>query len=1041
LEDNLITIHQAFYGEVNRAHSCIKQTFSDTDLTSFLNAFTDRPAALPPGVSLLPYLSGTPYFKYYLLTKTFADLSATRAGMVFSHVLIFKLEDIARINNLGAVLSHFVESTENKVEELQVLQIKINDGTGNLANKHQPKYIQEIISAYLSGVSPILFSGSISAFSDALQYIWNFPNTSLRKKIKFRTSFTLADIEHVSDLTIVSIQKDFLSKWHGQKIIVADTEKSVEINSLSELLFLGEREGNPLYNFLVELNVNLEEVQSYSQYDRIFTNYISLNKIEDANILRQDIRALTRISPSSKDGVKIKEKFLAQLSTLIYQKKDKNIKALRNIDWSTLPNGQVIAQQIVSSFINSELENKNQKDFESLSELVHLSVSEDEQNWWHTTIKKSFTQEFKKGNDVSLRNIWYLIEYSKITSQNLLTLFSVIKNCDQIIRKTIPENLSSNTSEYLLEISTENGWYLLHADILRKQYSIELSIEKQLQLEQMLPLQDSVGVKYLAQKITYEQLIELTLKTGDSKLVMLSVEAIEKNSLLLKDLDLSVSTWLNIWTRYVSKTKNVFSGLAGNEKRIVFTIMDLLLKGENISQIIIALIADSPFSDLSDYKNRREIWKIIDKVYKDKFLNSTSQKVFEQVIAGDIQKGSIESDILDQITSDSFITNFLNKSKRHIEPVIAAFTVFNNLEDGFLADYVSYFNGDISLQQSKRLGEVIVGKKLSKSARAIFEKAKYNSSFVPALEICREFVNLNFWDSIWASRNFTKDEFRPMTNTAPFPNKEKDSKHNLPTVVILTAINEEYLAVREHLKDILDADQNDTNYEVGIFEIRGKEIAKVFIRECGAKNTTAAQETERAIQYFKPDLMFFVGIAGSRKPNDFSIGDVIFPIKVYSYEGGKSEKNSFVARPEIAAITYTLKEIAKKERRKNDWKDLVIGSWPKDFKADLGVIASGEQVVEHYNSEIGKILLKNYNDTSAVEMEGFGFAHAANMQGRGTSNILIGIVRGISDIIEQPSKVEGDNNTDRRPTNAKTFASATASAFAFWLIFQACKTL
>jgi len=37
-------------------------------------------------------------------------------------------------------------------------------------------------------------------------------------------------------------------------------------------------------------------------------------------------------------------------------------------------------------------------------------------------------------------------------------------------------------------------------------------------------------------------------------------------------------------------------------------------------------------------------------------------------------------------------------------------------------------------------------------------------------------------------------------------------------------------------------------------------------------------------------------------------------------------------------------------------------------------------------------------------MEGFGFGKAANRQGRETSNILIGVVRGISDIIEQSSK-------------------------------------
>ena len=76
----------------------------------------------------------------------------------------------------------------------------------------------------------------------------------------------------------------------------------------------------------------------------------------------------------------------------------------------------------------------------------------------------------------------------------------------------------------------------------------------------------------------------------------------------------------------------------------------------------------------------------------------------------------------------------------------------------------------------------------------------------------------------------------------------------------------------------------DTTYESGVYQSNGREVANVIIRECGAGNTIASQECERAINYFDPDCIFFVGIAGSRKPSDFSIGDVIFPKKVYFYE-------------------------------------------------------------------------------------------------------------------------------------------------------------
>jgi len=64
--------------------------------------------------------------------------------------------------------------------------------------------------------------------------------------------------------------------------------------------------------------------------------------------------------------------------------------------------------------------------------------------------------------------------------------------------------------------------------------SIQDSVIEQLKLEEKLSLANSVGVKYLIGKLAPENLIELTLKASDNKLIELSVEAIEKNVSLLK---------------------------------------------------------------------------------------------------------------------------------------------------------------------------------------------------------------------------------------------------------------------------------------------------------------------------------------------------------------------------------------------------------------------------------------------------------------------------------------------------------------------------
>lgn len=256
---------------------------------------------------------------------------------------------------------------------------------------------------------------------------------------------------------------------------------------------------------------------------------------------------------------------------------------------------------------------------------------------------------------------------------------------------------------------------------------------------------------------------------------------------------------------------------------------------------------------------------------------------------------------------------------------------------------------------------------------------------------------------------------------------------DLPTVIILTAIKEEYQAVRSYLKDVKPVNKEGTRYEEGILIINENRIAKIVIRECGQSNSTASIEAERAINNFKPEIAIFVGIAGSRKEQDFSIGDVIFPTKIYYYEGGKDYSDGLKNRPEAKEPTFHLSEIAKIERSKNDWKSILAEN--SETKADLGIIASGEKIIESTDSNIGQNITDNYNDTQAIEMEGFGFGNTLSRQGGG-SKIQWCVVRGISDIISHSGDENNlEVNRDRRPSENKIIASMNAAAFALWVIY------
>jgi nucleoside phosphorylase len=242
--------------------------------------------------------------------------------------------------------------------------------------------------------------------------------------------------------------------------------------------------------------------------------------------------------------------------------------------------------------------------------------------------------------------------------------------------------------------------------------------------------------------------------------------------------------------------------------------------------------------------------------------------------------------------------------------------------------------------------------------------------------------------------------------------------------VILTALSVEYLAVRTHLTDL----HEETNPQGTVYE-RGRFVASiqewdVGIAEVGVGNTVAATESERAIAYFNPDILLFVGIAGGIK--DVAIGDVVAATKIYGYESGKVDEQ-FLIRPALGQSTYLLVHRARADAKKDEWLKRIYNKPASTPKVFVAPIAAGEKVIASKKSDVLQFLKTSYNDAIAIEMEGFGFLNAAFAH----SKIQTIMIRGISDLIDGKS----DSSVESEQARQKK-ASDHASAFAFEILSQ-----
>lgn len=243
----------------------------------------------------------------------------------------------------------------------------------------------------------------------------------------------------------------------------------------------------------------------------------------------------------------------------------------------------------------------------------------------------------------------------------------------------------------------------------------------------------------------------------------------------------------------------------------------------------------------------------------------------------------------------------------------------------------------------------------------------------------------------------------------------------LGTAVICTAIEDEYLAVREHLEGpLVEHEERGTLYEIGTFTTdRGS--LRVAIAQTGAGNTQAGIELDRAVGVFDPHCVLFVGVAGGRK--DVVLGDVVVADYVYDYESGKDTATQYFPRIKTKAPSYRFVQRANQLARDDAWQHRIRPAFPDPApKAFVKPIAAGGTVVGSQKSAIARFLQQHCGDAVAIDMEAYGFLQGAYHN----APVEALVVRGISDLLS--------GKTESADKHWQPIASRHAAAFAFELL-------
>lgn len=234
-------------------------------------------------------------------------------------------------------------------------------------------------------------------------------------------------------------------------------------------------------------------------------------------------------------------------------------------------------------------------------------------------------------------------------------------------------------------------------------------------------------------------------------------------------------------------------------------------------------------------------------------------------------------------------------------------------------------------------------------------------------------------------------------------------------VVVLTAMDVEYKAVRPYLEDVETyTHPTGTRFEIGALDGCPAQVA---LAVTGQGNGAAAIIAQQAISLFEPRAVFFVGIAGGLL-NSVQLGDVVIGERVYNYHGGRDDPDGTKPRFHGYEAPHELLEIARSVARQGAWVGLLTEPAETDPTAHIALIVSGEVVLNSRTSPLAEQIIKFYPNAAAIDMESFGVAQAGFK-----NKVGVIAVRGISDHADG-SKVSTDSGGWR------VVAAERAAAFA-----------
>ncbi|WP_417447385.1 hypothetical protein [Kangiella sp.] len=721
-------IKQAVYGEVSgRGHGLRTSSMKNSQLAKTLASRLDLPDSIPPGISnWSPFVRGFPIDDQYVIARTFLDPNASRSGMVLTHALVIRIEDIVHIEDLFVLFENLSSCVAECPDSVSAFELAPPSSRSSSATD-----LIATANALLDSKGRTAIWLGVTGFEELISSLWKNLWPDLRRTFSFRLSFSPNDIVDDPKPAIVCSPAKLQSRWINQNLI---DQNSASPMSESARILCGHADVTPVLELANSLEIKLDSLTILSKLERLNT-LISDDK--DVDRLLGALRLIDGLSKNPELGKDLKTSLVSKFSTLIPKVTPKQLLVIRNLTLSGFNNTEGLWNAVENRISSLDF---GEVDDDDLSNLFLCSVNPDLAiHDWRESIQAALKTVAHKKPSALFRGIWRCVPLADSFSAAI----HIMPNTDGIesqLVSEIPRKLPNSKLSDLLAPLLEKQWIVAHGAVLASVLSPMEAVEQQLQID--TDSSKDSGIRAALKFATSALVLECALKYKDLRLVKLASEAAINHPEILFDIQCNDIVEQQVWRLAIEREPTLWNS-PSDPINARDTLLIMLKNGSPIDNGLLEVLANTPLANLYAAPDRENLWKLLPAITCDRYLQATvfgwvesaEQSAIGEQLEAELEQAIARSNALAQ----SLVKPTVSIATRLL--IIRSLPSFT--EENFIHWIHELLKSVRSIQYSEaeQLGRLILSRRWKAAVSHLVDHfAPHRPDLKPCLTVCSDFL-------------------------------------------------------------------------------------------------------------------------------------------------------------------------------------------------------------------------------------------------------------------------------------------------------------